>query len=166
MISWLAALVENNNEVVIGAAYACMAVVYSLVRKRSYLFLSMMVIAALTVLVAFSAQVFVPDEGPLFKQVVALLLVYGFSLYVVLCDILKSLASYLTKKRGEKWVKELDYPYLFLGALGIIASTNRLDIFSGRISRVDILGPLVLTTAVVIRCVKTRADIAGWNKLP
>jgi hypothetical protein len=34
----------------------------------------------------------------------------------------------------------------------------------GRFERADILAPLVLTTAVVIRFVKTRAEIGEWNK--
>jgi hypothetical protein len=52
-----------------------------------------------------------------------------------------------------------------LGCLGVLASINRLDVVSGRFSRIEILGPLIITAAVVIRFVKTRADIAGWNKM-
>jgi hypothetical protein len=43
-------------------------------------------------------------------------------------------------------------------------SASRLEIVTDRFSRIDILGPLVVTTAVAIRLVKTRAEIAGWNK--
>lgn len=51
------------------------------------------------------------------------MVVFGITLYVFLCEwLLRSLASFLTRTRGEKWVKELDYFYLFLGAAGILGS--------------------------------------------
>src|ERR1051326_5360460 len=37
---------------------------------------------------------------------------FGVALYVAICDVLLSgLAAYLTKRRGDKWTKELDYIY-------------------------------------------------------
>ena len=90
------------------------------------------------------------------------LLVY---LFVILGDILMGgLAGYLTEKRGEKWTKELDYVYLSVGSLGIIGTLNKLDFLTGRLEWTDVIAPLVLTTAIVIRFIKTRAEIEGWNK--
>jgi hypothetical protein len=74
------------------------------------------------------------------------------------------LANSLTKLRGEKWVKEMDYFYLLIGAAGILMSVSRLEIISDRFSGLEILGPLVVTTALVIRLIKTRAEIGRWNK--
>ena len=42
---------------------------------------------------------------------------------------------------------------------------NRLDAISDRFSRLDLIRPAILTTAVVVRLIKTRAEIAGSNKL-
>jgi hypothetical protein len=94
------------------------------------------------------------------------LVFYGAALYALICDALRfGWAERLTKKRGPNWIKELDYVYLGLGALGIIGSINRLPTVGGHHARLDFLGPIILTTALVVRLVKTRADIDGWNKL-
>jgi hypothetical protein len=99
------------------------------------------------------------------RDVMLFITIYGITLYVVLCELLlRWLASWLTKKRGDKWVKEMDYFYLAFGLVGILGSVNRIDQISGRFSKADILAPLVLVTAVVIRFIKTRAEIAEWNK--
>ena len=99
------------------------------------------------------------------SELTSLLLLYGVSLFVVLGDILMAeLAGYLTAKRGEKWIKELDYFYLSIGSLGIVGALNKLAFLRGRSEWADVVAPLVLTTAVVIRFIKTRAEIEGWNK--
>jgi hypothetical protein len=64
----------------------------------------------------------------------------------------------------SKWAKELDYPYLFFGCLGVIMSMNRLQAIETHLIGFEIFGPLIVTTAIVIRLVKTRVEIAGWNK--
>jgi hypothetical protein len=105
-----------------------------------------------------------PEPIP-FSEMVAVLVVYGLGLFIILSDVmLMWLAGFLTRKRGEKWVKELDYVYLTIGAVGILMSMNRIEFLTNRFEGADILAPLVLTTAVVIRVLKTRADIGGWNK--
>jgi hypothetical protein len=63
------------------------------------------------------------------------------------------------------WVKELDYVYLLLGACGLAMSTNRLDVVSEKMSAPEYLGPFILATALVVRAIKTRVEINGWNKL-
>lgn len=91
--------------------------------------------------------------------------VYGITLYIVLCEVLqRGVDQWLTKKRGEKWVKELDYFYLTAALAGIIFSVNRIEKFTGRFSIGDIPASVILMTAVVIRFIKTRAEIGGWNK--
>jgi hypothetical protein len=100
------------------------------------------------------------------SQLASVLLLYGVGLYVMLGDVmLMGFARYITKKRGEKWTKELDYLYLTIGSVGILGALNRVEFLTGRLEGADIIAPLVLTTAVVIRFIKTRAEIEGWNKI-
>lgn len=47
---------------------------------------------------------------------------------------------------------------------GIIGSVNRVEGITHRFAKMDIVRPAVLTTAVVLRLVKTPAGIGGWNK--
>lgn len=101
------------------------------------------------------------------RDVLLIIAAYGVPLYIVLCEILlQGGAQWLTKKRGEKWVKELDYFYLTLGVAGIFGSANKIEQIIDRYSRGDTLVLMVLVTAVVIRFIKTRAEIGGWNKQP
>ena len=55
--------------------------------------------------------------------------------------------------------------YLTLGALGVIGSLSKIGLVGSRYAQFDLLGPLVVMSAIVIRLIKTRADIEGWNKL-
>ena len=115
--------------------------------------------AAIFVLVAFW-----PQQMSL-GRMVSVLLMYGVGLFVLLSTyMVQGWAGRLTGWRGDKWVKELDYIYLTLALVGIVASVNRLPFVIGRIDAGDVFAPLLLTTAVVIRFLKTRADIGGWNK--
>jgi hypothetical protein len=75
------------------------------------------------------------------------------------------LATWLTNKRGDLWTKEIDYVYLVLAAIGVGASANRLETVQGRIEGYDLLGPVIISIAIGIRLIKTRAEVAGWNKL-
>jgi len=103
---------------------------------------------------------------PLF---VLLTLVYcfGVAVFVLLSELLLSVGFglYLTLRRGEKWVKEIEYIYLLLGAVSIIGGMRKLSNVGNQFSGLDILSPLILTFAIAIRCIKTRAEIEGWNKL-
>jgi hypothetical protein len=91
------------------------------------------------------------------------LALYGFSLFVILSDVLiAGGAARLTALRGKKWIKELDYLYLGLGALGIFGTLNRMDVLGGRILDIEFVGPIILTTALVVRLIKTRAEIGDW----
>jgi hypothetical protein len=106
------------------------------------------------------------DPAPIaLSLVIAVLFLYGTVLFVSLSDaLLGRLGKLLTNKRGEKWTKEMDYVYLAIGVLGILTSVNRIEFVTGRFERSDILAPLFLVTAVVIRIIKTRAEIGGWNR--
>jgi hypothetical protein len=162
---WLEELIGSYKEQIIVLMFVVFLTAHFFLKKRDYTFVFLMGFCAIVVIFGFVAEVFIPDNGILFRQLATLLIVYGISLYIILSDaMLLGLASYLTKKWGRNWVKAMDYPYLFLGTLGILMSASRLDIVTDRFSRIDILGPLVVTTAVIIRFVKTRADIAGWNE--
>ena len=65
-----------------------------------------MVIASAFIFIALSRK---PEAIP-FKSVASVLLIYGVGLFVILSELmLWGFARYLTVKRGEKWVKEMDY---------------------------------------------------------
>lgn len=162
---WLEKLDDSYKEPLVVFMMVIFLVAHFFFKKRDFMIILLMGVCVIVVIFGFVAEIFIPDNGILFRQLATLLIVYGISLYIILCDtMLLGLANWLTKKWGPNWVKAMDYPYLILGALGILMSASRLDIVTDRFSRIDILGPLVVTTAVVIRFVKTRADIAGWNK--
>jgi hypothetical protein len=119
--------------------------VFRFLHKHDWLFF--MVIMSLAA-ICFVAFIFAPIVY--IWDVLLIMAVYGITLYIVLCEVLlQGGAQWLTKKRGEKWIKELDYFYLTLAVAGIIGSVNRIDQVSGRFSKVDILAPIVLVTAVV-----------------
>lgn len=99
-----------------------------------------------------------------FARMASLVIIYGVATFVALSTLFtEGLARRLTRWRGEKWVKELDYVYLTLGCFGI-PSVNRLSFVTSRLETSDLLAPVLLTTAIVIRFIKTRAEICGWNK--
>jgi len=92
--------------------------------------------------------------------------VYRASLFMLLSEILmRGLARRLTKRRVSKWSKEMEYLYLALGIIGILGSINKLDAVVGKFEKIDMIGPAVLMTAVVLRFIKTRGEIGEWNKL-
>ena len=77
---------------------------------------------------------------------------YGVCLFALISNALMAgLADRLTKWRGEKWVKEIEYVYLTLGSLGLFGSINRMDKMVDRLApEYDLLGPLVLMSAIVL----------------
>src|SRR4051812_29720260 len=89
-----------------------------------------------------------------------LIVTFGYATALYGEILLHGVAERLTIKRGEKWVKELDYIYLSLGAI------NRSDAVTDRITKADLFVPAIITTAIVVRFIKTRAEITGWNRLP
>ena len=90
---------------------------------------------------------------------------YCAALFVFLSELLMTGgAALLTKKLGENWIKEIDYIYLAFGALGLIASLGQLEFVSDKFTPPGILAPFLIATAIVVRTVRTRAEIAGWNK--
>jgi hypothetical protein len=110
------------------------------------------------------------DHHPLpFSNVSAVLFAYGVMLFVLLSEaMLRGVANFLTAKRGEKWTTEIDYIYLAIGSIGILASLSRIEVLTGRVAGTEILAPLVLTTAIVIRFIKTGISLpftTGANEL-
>jgi hypothetical protein len=152
----------------IGAIATVIAsITYSRYEKRYVSQMVLVWLMVLCVLVVFVANVILPERDMDFSRALSSLIIYDAALYTGICDLLRfGLAARLTKARGEKWVKELDYIYLTLGSLGVAGSMNKLDLAGGQYTRLDLLGPLVVATAIVIRLVKTRAEIDGWNKTP
>jgi hypothetical protein len=161
-VNWLAEG-YGTPVIAIGAAFFLGAHLLQ-VKRRDTILLSCVFIACAVAI--FIIQAFSPLPMT-FARMSSLVFIYGVASFVALSTLLtEGLAHRLTKWRGEKWVKELDYVYLTLGCAGILASVNRLPFVTEKIDAGDLLAPVLLTTAIVIRFIKTRADIGGWNKLP
>jgi p-aminobenzoyl-glutamate transporter AbgT len=127
------------------------------------------IIVITVLLVATSALIFFvlarTHEAFGFADLASVLVLYGAGLFVNVSDVmLMGFSKYLTRKRGENWTKELDYFYLTIGSAGILAALNRVVFLTGRLEGSDVIAPLILATAVVIRFIKTRAEIEGWNR--
>jgi hypothetical protein len=122
----------------------------------------------ITGVIVFVALAIAPDETGTFtaEELGTTLLGYSAALYALLCDWLRfGLARKLTRKSGPQWVKELDYPYLLLGAAGLFFSMTNLSVVVGHTARYEVLGPLLVATALVLRLIRTRADIENWAQL-
>jgi hypothetical protein len=90
---------------------------------------------------------------------------YGVSLFILLSELLiVGGAAWLTRKRGEQWTKEIDYVYLLLAALGLILSLGKFENASDRFELWPTIGPFLVASAIVLRAIKTRAEIGAWNK--
>ena len=79
-----------------------------------------------------------------FSTIVTCVFVYAVSLFVFVSEILTMFggATALTRWRGAKWVKELDYVYFAFGSLGAVLAVNRMNAvgekaFSSRSIRAD-----------------------------
>ena len=90
-----------------------------------------------------------------------LIVTFGYATALYGEILLHGVAERLTIKRGEEWVKELDYIYLSLGSVGIIGAINRSDAVTDRITKADLFVPAITATAIVVRFIKTRAEISG-----
>ncbi|UGX99474.1 hypothetical protein G6321_00054400 (plasmid) [Bradyrhizobium barranii subsp. barranii] len=99
-----------------------------------------------------------------FRDLAAVTRVFAGYLFLVCSEIVLELSGVLTKWRGEKWAKEMDYVYLMLAAVGLLVSINRLDIVENKPNIPDFYGPFMIATALAVRAVKTRAEIGEWNK--
>lgn len=101
-----------------------------------------------------------------FSTIVTCVFVYAVSLFVVLSEILTLFggAAALTRWRGEKWVKELDYVYFAFGSLGAILAVNRMNAVGEKLSLPDLFVPIAMASALVVRVIKTRTEINEWNK--
>jgi hypothetical protein len=155
---------NEHNALVFSIFSICLLIVHlaGIRLKGALAFLALILII---ISFAFFALVFRPEPAP-FSTMVALLFLYGSGLFVFLSELLLGgVGRFLTRKRGERWTKEMDYLYLSIGVFGVLFSLNRIDILSGRFEGTDIVAPLLLTTAIVLRFIKTRAELGKWNEL-
>jgi hypothetical protein len=122
----------------------------------------------IALMIAPVAVIALASERPLvrFSTIVVCVFVYAVSLFVVLSDALMLFggASALRRWRGEKWVKELDYVYFALGSLGAVLAVNRMNAIGEKLLLSDVYVPIVLASALVVRLLKTRAEINEWHK--
>jgi hypothetical protein len=159
-VNWLADG-YGTPVITIGAVAFLIAHLFQIKQRDAVLMASVFIVCTVVV---FLIQAFTALPMT-FARMSSLVFIYGVASFVALSTLfLEGLARRLTKWRGEKWVKELDYVYLTLGCAGILASVNRLSFVTGKIHAGDLFAPVLLTTAIVIRFIKTRADIGGWNK--
>jgi hypothetical protein len=159
-IDWLAEG-YGTPVITVGAIAFLLAHLLQIKRRDTVVLAAIFVVCAVAI---FLIQAFSPHPMT-FARISSLVLIYGVATFVALSIVLvEGAAQRLTRWRGEKWIKELDYVYLTLGCAGILASVNRLSFVTAKIDSGDLLAPLLLTTAIVIRFIKTRADIGGWNK--
>ena len=94
--------------------------------------------------------------------------VFGLSwlLFFLFCSILRlGLGEYLTIKRGEQWAKEIEYFYLTLASLGIVGTLTKLSPSAHQLEFLDYISPSIFSLAIVLRYLKTKVEIATWNKL-
>jgi hypothetical protein len=102
-----------------------------------------------------------------FIELVQVTASYAAFLFVLISEwFLMGGAERLTKARGEKWTKEMDYVYLSFGAVGLAFTLSRLEAVTDRPSIPELIGPIMLAMALVVRTIKTRAEVNGWNKMP
>ena len=94
---------------------------WHLLLKRDNWWKGSRLLVALALLVLPLTVISLASARPLvrFSTIVTCVFVYSVSLFVLLSEILTLFggAAALTRWRGEKWVKELDYIYLHLEAL-------------------------------------------------
>jgi hypothetical protein len=101
---------------------------------------------------------------PVLTEYLGIYLIFSVGLFVGLSDLLMLYAGHLTKWRGETWVKELDYLYLAMAAIGVLIAIGKLDLAAVNFTLPDHYALLLLCFALVIRTIKTRADINNWAK--
>jgi hypothetical protein len=123
---------------------------------------------ALALLVVPLTVISLASSRPLvrFSTIVTCVFVYAVSLFVIVSELLTLFggSATLTRWRGEKWVKELDYVYFAFGSLGAVLAVNRMNAVGEKLILSDLYVPVILASALVIRVIKTRAEINNWHK--
>ena len=105
------------------------------------------------------------QSGIRLRDVMLALASYSLALFVWCSEMLMNGgAAWLTRKRGERWTKEIDYVYLTLGVGGLITVLGQLQNVSDKLILPSMFAPFIVATAIVLRAIKTRAEIGGWNK--
>ena len=128
----------------------------------------MFILIVLSQLMFTGVCIYSASKLPTLDLRVALAVYWAWSLFlfVLLRELLLiGFARELTIRRGEKWTKELDYIYLALGGTGIAISISRLSNVTNHLEFPETLGPLIIATGLVIRAIKTKVEINGWNSL-
>ncbi len=162
-IDHIIAILKQHVDLVL-LAYSVFVLVIHFFGRIDKVFMFLLSALALVSLLLFAIMGFQREPAP-FSEIASILVAYGSSSFVLLSEsLLSGGARRLTAWRGEKWTKEMDYLYLTLGAVGIFGSLSRIDFLTERFEGADIFAPIVLVTAVVIRFIKTRAEIGEWNK--
>jgi hypothetical protein len=91
---------------------------------------------------------------------------FGVAVYVLLAEFMLEFgAKRLNAWHKGKWIKEIEYPYVLLGTVGLYVAINRLDIIEGGTRKFDLLGPMLIVAAVAVKLIKVRAETNDWDKI-
>jgi len=105
-------------------------------------------------------------EGVWKSQALGLLVLYGLSTFIFVSEwLIARGARYLTRVRGDRWIKELEYLYVALGTIGVVGLLNKWDRLGQPWEKIDLVAPVLFATAVVVKLIKTRAEIGRWSEL-
>ena len=117
VMDWVIWFEINYGAFVIGLGAAAFLIAHLFQKEKgTEIALSKFMVVATTII--FVILALVPTEISI-GLMISLVLMYGIGSFVVLSAyMLGGLAERLTKWRGEKWVKELDYVYLTFGLGG------------------------------------------------
>jgi polyferredoxin len=159
------AVVQRNRDWLF-FAMAVLPLAYHFFTKKKEAILTWGIGSALCLLAAALLVIASVKREPVSFSLIAGALTFYFAMLFVLLSeaMVQGLAKWLTKTRGEKWTKEMEYVYLTMAVVGIVGSMNRVEFLTGRLEVTEIVSAMLLVTAVAIRFLKTRAEIAGWNR--
>jgi hypothetical protein len=141
---------------------------YSRHPKRMWVMVIGFYFIIIVVALLFVGLVFIPIKNTTItvEDLAVALLGYSAGLYALLCDVFRfGLAHRLTETRGVKWVKELDYFFLLSGSAGVFLLLTKLPVGTQQNSPLEFLGPILAATGLVLRLIKTRAEIDDWTAL-
>jgi hypothetical protein len=99
-----------------------------------------------------------------FLTLLALAFNFGTTCLVLLSEMIVPMRfGVLLTRWWKNWVKEIEYVYVIMGGTGILAGMNKMPNVVGQVKWLNAASPLILTFAIVIKLIKTRAEVAGWN---
>lgn len=125
--------------------------------------ISMMMLTIVVILTMF--HLLLKEEQIPIRQFVTLLIVWGVCVFAFCTQLLfLGLIERLNRGRPDgRWIREIEYPYLLLGLIGLFLTINNSKAYGGAVVGVrDAVGPIIIVAATALKFLKTRAETAGW----